>query len=518
MRLNEAQLELLIRVAAGGLTVAGLAICHSFVLSEGMTFFVLPLICASIALLTRGLGGAIGCGVGIVAGLSLSIALTARGAAPPLNQLAFTIVATTITGLLGYIGGCWKGSMFALPPDGLRESPRSAEAVGSASVSPAQNARDALDQGGGALCGMSVDFGAWLDDENVSWPAFDQFVRTVLRNRLGALGVRCFHVGRNSELTPLTEDVVQRFDASANDQRGDSAPVSQALLRSVIADRLPYVTRPPNGQDNSVATGLRTGRSPRWSWLVPIRDAERVCGLVAIARFESSDPRPGHVAATPGPNIASAVASILSVSWRHVLDIHALHSGLQRDRQSGVLNRSELMARIDQTIEESVRDGEPVMIMGIVIEGLRGLDDAGDFARRDELIAKLGQALCDKVRTDDVVGRFADDRFIIVLRRLEVRLGRLIAEKLIQTLKTELTSRGDSGRSAASQRTFIRASLAGADQECLDGPSLLSRALGLLDRARRDGIELAIDAPSTEQACHEPVSTVSATTGAEVGS
>ena len=86
MRLNEAQLELLIRVAAGGLTVAGLAICHSFVLSEGMTFFVLPLICASIALLTRGLGGAIGCGVGIVAGLSLSIALTARGAAPPLNQ------------------------------------------------------------------------------------------------------------------------------------------------------------------------------------------------------------------------------------------------------------------------------------------------------------------------------------------------------------------------------------------------------------------------------------------------
>ena len=176
------------------------------------------------------------------------------------------------------------------------------------------------------------------------------------------------------------------------------------------------------------------------------------------------------------------------------------------------------MARIDQTIEESVRDGEPVMIMGIVIEGLRGLDDAGDFARRDELIAKLGQALCDKVRTDDVVGRFADDRFIIVLRRLEVRLGRLIAEKLIQTLKTELTSRGDSGRSAASQRTFIRASLAGADQECLDGPSLLSRALGLLDRARRDGIELAIDAPSTEQACHEPVSTVSATTGAEVGS
>lgn len=512
MRSNEAQLELLIRVAAGGLTVAGLAICHSFVLSEGMTFFVLPLICATLALLTRGQGGAIGCGVGIVAGLSLSIALTARGAAPPVNQLAFTMVATTITGLLGYIGGCWKGSMFTLPSDGLRESSRAAQAVGSARVSPARNVCDTFDQfGGGALCGMSVDFGAWLDDENVSWPAFDQFVRTVLRNRLGAVGVRCFHVGRNSELTPLTEDVVQRFDASANDECGDSAPVPQALLGRVIADRLPYVSPHPNhGQEHAEAP-------PRWSWLVPIRDADRVCGLVAIGRFESSDPWPGLAAATPGPNIASAVGSILSVSWRHVLDIHALHSGLQRDRQSGVLNRAALMARIDRTVEESVRDGEPVMIMGIVIEGLRGLDDAGDFARRDELIARLGQALCDKVRTDDVVGRFADDRFIIVLRRLEIRLGRLIAEKLIQILKTELTSRAaDANPSSASDRTFIRASLAGADDDCLDGPSLLSRALGLLDRARRDGIELAIETPSTKHACHQPASTVDAATGAEV--
>jgi diguanylate cyclase (GGDEF)-like protein len=407
--------------------------------------------------------------------------------------------------------------MFGLPSDRLREAPRSTEAVRSAGGSPARGVCDTLDQlGDDALCGMSVDFGAWLDDENVSWAAFDQFVRTVLRNRLGAVGVRCFHVGRNAQLTPLTEDGVQRLDAMANGERGDSAPISPALLRSVIADRLPYVTRPPNGQDNSVAAGLSPGRSSRWSWLVPIRDADRVCGLVTIARFESCDPWHGH-ASTPGSNIASALASILSVSWRHVLDIHALHSGLQHDRQSGVLNRCELMARIDRTLEESVRDGEPVMIMGIAVEGLRGLDDAGDFAARDELIAKLGQTLCDKIRTDDVVGRFADDRFIIVLRRLEIRLGRLIAQKLIQTLKTELTSRGDSDRNAASQRTFIRASLAGADDDCLDGACLLGRALGVLDRARRDGIELAIDAPLTEQACQEPASAVDAATGTEVG-
>ena len=117
MQASEIQLELPIRVAAGGLTVAGLAICHTVALSEGVIFLVLPMICATLVLLTRAQGGAIGCGVGVTVGLSLAIALTAQTAAPLVNQFAFTMVAVTITGLLGYVGGCWHGSIIGRRTD-----------------------------------------------------------------------------------------------------------------------------------------------------------------------------------------------------------------------------------------------------------------------------------------------------------------------------------------------------------------------------------------------------------------
>ncbi|MCH7870667.1 MAG: hypothetical protein IID33_03105, partial [Planctomycetes bacterium] len=249
MQASEAQFELPIRVAAGGLTVAGLAICHTVALSEGMIFFVLPMICATLVLLTRAQGGAIGCGVGVVAGLSLAIALTAQTAAPLVNQLAFTMVAVTITGLLGYVGGCWQGSMIGRSTD---------QARGGASAVDVKPVRQRLWQrrpagendgeneltggtpvphgcGPAAVAGLSADFCAWLDDENVSWAAFDQFVRGALRARLGAACVRCFHVGRDFSLEPLTEDILRRADSTLDDRIAAATPtIPSSLLRRLV--------------------------------------------------------------------------------------------------------------------------------------------------------------------------------------------------------------------------------------------------------------------------------------------
>src|SRR5262249_43420109 len=103
----------------------------------------------------------------------------------------------------------------------------------------------------------------------------------------------------------------------------------------------------------------------------------------------------------------------------------------------GTLTRSELLRKLE-VVAGTVSDEEPMMVLALAIEGLRALDDCGQWNRRDAVIERIGRVLSRRVRSDDLVGRFSDDRFIVVLRRLDSRLGTLVAEKLLHTLRSEV--------------------------------------------------------------------------------
>ena len=74
----------------------------------------------------------------------------------------------------------------------------------------------------------------------------------------------------------------------------------------------------------------------------------------------------------------------------------------------------------------------------------------------------------------------------------------------------------DRERSAAAERIFIRAGLVGADPSKADWSNVLSRTIRQLDRARADGVELAIDAPVDDAADDEPRLGAAAAAGSQV--
>ena len=136
----------------------------------------------------------------------------------------------------------------------------------------------------------------------------------------------------------------------------------------------------------------------------------------------------------------------------------------------------------------SYAENEPVVSVVLALEGLRRLDDVGRWGDRDKLVENIGQVINRRIRTDDVIGRFSDDRFVLLLRRLDSGLGRLIASKIQAAVRTEIAKLGELG---AGLRVRIGLTGSGFAKEPLE--SLLARAFDAVDHARKQGVELYTD-------------------------
>ncbi|TWT41175.1 response regulator PleD [Phycisphaerae bacterium RAS1] len=530
---------LLERVGAAVLLTGGAACCHFLRLyypqfGSALVFFVVIIVSASLILLARGLGARIGAGLGVVVGLSLTIGLSRQSTDQLPEQLAFAVIAAAVLGLLGLLSGTGAAEVRPL------SAPRRVRIIDAAEV-PDRELRDEADTAtlrmtpsapDDIIGGILMDFGTWLDREAVgrmdsapaAWPVFDQFLRNTLQQRLAARGVRVFRLSDDGDKllslsTPAAGAALEPISAriglighvltSGRVYAADDPDHGELI--DELAFRSAEPSSEPGGGDPNACSDVDV-LSHRWTWLLPIRSGRRTAGLVAVAAIG----RQGF----GGLTMAGILRDQIQVFWAAVRAFQALAQTRKTDQQSGILNRSELLRQVNEVVRNSTRDGEPTMVLALAIEGMRRLDDSGDWRRRDMLIEKLGQVLRARVRTDDILGRFSDDRFIVVLRRLDSALGTLIAEKLLEHVRSdvltpiqlsdgETRARGESGDSQLAVRAGLAGtgafSLVGTDLAHGDagataaglaaggGEAVLERALGLLDYARSQRIDMATD-------------------------
>lgn len=544
----------LLRFVAGALLTLCLLGCfalHWFRSTEPAmpTFLLVVAECCALVALTRGLGTRLGLALGLAAGLSVTIGLLQQFSGPLPNQIAFVIVAPAVHAVLGFMAGSWDledvEGVKGMPGEGqwirTPATPRTRHAHLSIELESVlgdivNDFYNHLDEGGAALPVAAADV----------WSDFDQFVRQVLRERIGATGVRVFGVSPNGQqLEPLT--------------RNPGPPTSwpsarEGVLGHAVSTGQVYVSDDPQGKalaarlaqqagrgepgyprtgtiaratsPETRATGVSPVDAARWAWLLPIHPDGQTRAIVVVSQIT----RPAFARA----DVARAVRALLQLLWSHVNVLSLVGHVRATDQQSGILNRAELLAQLEGITQQSGREGEPIMVLTLAIEGLRWLDDTGQWSQRDALIAKLGRCLQVRTRTDDVVGRFSDDRFVVVLRRLDANLGTLITEKLMDCLRTEVLSDfngtpldpGIPGNllngTQGGPQLRLRAGLAGSgmgtrgarvrifptfdDAEgrdnaphgegtdgIFDGLTLLERALGLLEYARSQRIDVATD-------------------------
>ncbi len=379
-----------------------------------------------------------------------------------------------------------------------------------------------------SLAEVAASFSRWLEeraeDEHV-WPSFDRFVRETLLDLIGATRVRLFRVVDGGRaLRPLTEaagsaseaviptGLIEHVLATGRRYiRGDwthGELIDQLAAESgsgALYEPAPADSAVPPSQGRVIgafAPDNPVGCAPAWLFAIRGRNGAadrggaprtgRSIGLVAVGEVLEQ-----NLAAREA---LDALANLINGFWLHVRDYESLQRARRTDRGSGVLNRTDFLDAAETATLEAQQEGEPVLVMAVALEGLRRLDDEGHWAVRDRVIRETGNALRRKLRNGDLVGRFSDDRFVVLLRWLDLSLGRLISTKVVQSIREAATGiLNEVFPAGGAEYVRIRCGL--ASSHALDGsrpPTLRELLVGALSAsaaARRSGRDLCIAGP-----------------------
>jgi diguanylate cyclase (GGDEF)-like protein len=335
---------------------------------------------------------------------------------------------------------------------------------------------------------LIASFNAWLEQEEPGlnpWPAFDRWVRDALNQSMRARRVRCFRA----------TDTAHRLLSLTNELEEPLWPAGTlpGLVEHVLATGRSFIKGDRNNGELierlvsawSMDPARPTGpNSAAPQWLLPVRQRNRTIGLILVGELPE--------AAIGDANGLTAVGGWLSLFWRHVRQQEALAVAEQTDRTSGVLTRIDLTARAEKVVAESAGDGEPVVLIALAVEGVRRLNDQGHWELRDQLMREIGNQTRRKLRSDDLVGRFSEDRFVMVLRRLDLALGEMIGRKILAAVETVVHE-----QPVLEETVRVRCGLTDAGPDGFE--AAVARAFQALNEARRQDRNLPLALPRREQ-------------------
>jgi GGDEF domain-containing protein len=208
---------------------------------------------------------------------------------------------------------------------------------------------------------------------------------------------------------------------------------------------------------------------PLPDWILPIQDSDKTIGLLVVGELQ--------IDVSDDASRLSDLGHLVEVFWRHIRQADALTSAHRTDWASGSLNRIDLTRQAERILNEAAADGEPTVVLALSVEGVRRLDDGGDWELRNWLMQQIGVVMQHKLRTDDLVGRFSDDRFVAVLRRLDATLGEVIAGKLLGAVTDKISC-----QPVIKETISLRCGLVESRGESFD--DILVRSFDALRRAR----------------------------------
>lgn len=304
------------------------------------------------------------------------------------------------------------------------------------------------------------------------WASFDQHVRAVLATLTGARRIRTYRL--NADL---------RLQAISRSQPPDElGPSTDGLIGHVLTTRRRYL-----GCDPSTPPLIRqlAGSIPSCpAWIFSVCHLDRPVGLVTVGEFDTQ---------VLDQDTCDTAAELVAVFWRHVHEADELRLARLTDQASGLLSRTQFMGALTDLARRSREMHEPFVVLTVCLEGLRRLDDAGDWRIRDQVVEMTGQAVRSALRRDDLVGRFSDALFVAVLRRLDVPLAELITQNLVKNVEQAIAQMD------TRHLLTLRAGLSGSGLQAVPADALLRAAFAALEVARSEQRPLATD-PASEAA------------------
>lgn len=125
-----------------------------------------------------------------------------------------------------------------------------------------------------------------------------------------------------------------------------------------------------------------------------------------------------------------AAQTIVRIRLQRQLEILALHDGL-----TGLGNRALLHEQVSQAITAGARDGRPVALMFLDLDGFKAINDHLGHSAGDSVLQEVAARLRSSVRSADAVGRYGGDEFVAICEGVDQAAAEEIAERVRRAIR-----------------------------------------------------------------------------------
>jgi diguanylate cyclase (GGDEF)-like protein/PAS domain S-box-containing protein len=162
------------------------------------------------------------------------------------------------------------------------------------------------------------------------------------------------------------------------------------------------------------------------------------------------------------------------------------------DPLTGLPNRKQLRAQIDEELAIALHSGHPLAVLFIDLDRFKDVNDALGHHWGDALLCEVASRLKTKVRDDDLVARLGGDEFAVLLPAHGVAEASAVAERIVKALIAPYRIAG--------QTLVVGASIGIAvSSEGADAPTLLRQADIAMYVAKRNHAGVAVFSLADDQ-------------------
>jgi diguanylate cyclase (GGDEF)-like protein len=110
------------------------------------------------------------------------------------------------------------------------------------------------------------------------------------------------------------------------------------------------------------------------------------------------------------------------------------------DALTGVPNRRQLMARLEEELARAMRTGQPLACALLDVDHFKRVNDTHGHQKGDAVLKALAHIVRETVRGYDVVGRFGGDEFLLELPRTDSEHAAELAERVRLAVQDRLAA------------------------------------------------------------------------------
>ena len=142
------------------------------------------------------------------------------------------------------------------------------------------------------------------------------------------------------------------------------------------------------------------------------------------------------------PVVAAVILTTRDVTERAQLQEQLSHQAFH-DELTGLANRSLYRDRLDHALAARVRDGRPVAVLYLDLDGFKAVNDALGHGAGDAVLREVAARLGAAVRPGDTVARLGGDEFAVLLERVrDAGEAEEVAARLLACLAPPLVLEG----------------------------------------------------------------------------